>query len=169
LISIPLPGLAQGALSDLLAQLRAAQSESDAQRLENQIVGQWSKSGSQAMDLLLGRGRDALARKDPNAALEHFRALTDHAPDFAEGWFGLGLGFSQQDQLGPALDAFGRTLALNPDHFQALHGVATIHEKIGNLELAYQAYEQVLEMRPHDSVVTGALARLETKVRGRSL
>ena len=37
------------------------------------------------MDLLLGRGNEALEAEDYPTAIEHFSALIDHAPDFAEG------------------------------------------------------------------------------------
>jgi len=36
------------------------------------------------MDLLLQRGQEAMDNEDYEAAIEHFTALTDHAPDFAE-------------------------------------------------------------------------------------
>ena len=38
------------------------------------------------MDLLLERGRKAMSEGDTNTAIEHLTALTDHAPNFAEGW-----------------------------------------------------------------------------------
>lgn len=169
LFSLPQSGATEGETGSLLDKLRAAQTETEAQRLENQILLEWSKSGSQAMDLLLKRGRDALQIRDADTAAEHFRALTDHAPDFAEGWYGLALVLVEQDRIGPALDALERTLALNPDHFGALRGVGALHEQIGNLALAYRAYERVLDMRPHDADLIDTLARLETQVKGTSL
>ena len=56
------------------------------QQIEDAIIAEWSRSGSAAMDLLLTRGLSALGEDDIDLALEHFTALTDHAPDFAEGW-----------------------------------------------------------------------------------
>ncbi|EBA09363.1 hypothetical protein SSE37_24014 [Sagittula stellata E-37] len=152
-----------------MSELRGAESETAAQRLENQIITEWSKTGSPAMDLLLKRGRDALEVEDTDAALEHFRALTDHAPDFAEGWHGLALAFFEKERLGESMDALEHVLALNPDHFGALRGVAAIHEQVGHEVLAYRAYERVLELRPHDEDVENALTRLERKVKGVSL
>jgi len=77
------PAAAQTAkLDELFAEL----SEADARRaarIEREIWAEWSKSGSPAMDLLLQRGRDALAEGDYALAIEHLTALTDHAPDFA--------------------------------------------------------------------------------------
>lgn len=166
MISLPAGLWAQDRAAELLEDLRAAETETQAQRLERQVIDEWSKSGSAAMDLLLKRGRDALEVKEVGPAIEHFRALTDHAPEFAEGWHGLALAYFQADRYGPAMDALERVLALNPQHFGALRGVGAINEQIGRAELAYEAYSRVLEMRPHDSDVIEAMTRLERKALG---
>ncbi|KUF12827.1 tetratricopeptide repeat protein [Pseudoponticoccus marisrubri] len=166
MFSLPPAALAQERTAELLDELAQAETEAAARRLERQLMSEWSKSGSPAMDLLLKRGRDALEVDEVGAAIEHFRALTDHAPGFAEGWHGLALAYYQSERFGPAMDALGRALELNPQHFGALRGVGAIHEQIGNRALAYQAYERVLELRPHDSDVEQALGRLERAVKG---
>lgn len=167
--SLPRQGLAEGNSQALLQELRNSDSASTAQRLENQLIKQWSKSGSPAMDLLLRRGRDALARGDAGAALEHFTALSDHAPDFAEGWHGLAQAYVVLGLFGPGLDALERTLALNPSHFDALRGLGVLHEEMGNPTLALEVYQKVLELRPHDSEISGAVARLQGAARGVAL
>ena len=79
-------GLAQTAkLDDLFAQLLGADAAS-APQIESDILREWSRSGSPAMDLLLLRGRDAMMQGLPEVAVEHLTALIDHDPDFAEGW-----------------------------------------------------------------------------------
>ena len=125
-----------------------------------------SKSGSATMDLLLKRGQDALEVEDVAAAMEHLTALTDHAPDFAEGWHTLALAYYNADMFGPAVDALERTLALNPHHFGALRGLGAIFEQVDKPDLAYDAYSRVLSLRPHDSDVIEALERLERRVSG---
>lgn len=170
LVTFSLPVAAQTErAADLLAELAEAQSPEIADRLERELMGEWSKSGSPAMDLLLKRGRDALEVNDIQTALEHFTALTDHAPGFAEGWSALALAYYASDALGPAMDALEHTLAINPNHFGALQGVGAIHEELGDLDLAYRAYSRVGELRPFDEDVTAAIERLETQVNGVSL
>ena len=169
MISVPFAGSAEGRLDMLLKELRGAENEAAATRLENQIIGEWSKTGSPTMDLLLKRGRDALEVDDLEAALEHFRALTDHAPEFAEGWHGMALAFFENKQYGPAMEALERVLALNPTHFGALRGVGAVHEQIGNERLAYEAFERVLDLRPHDADVIKAMERLERNAKGIAL
>ncbi|MFZ7090060.1 tetratricopeptide repeat protein [Primorskyibacter sp. 2E233] len=169
MISLPLGASAESRAEELLRQLGAAEDAAAADRLERQIIDEWSKSGSAAMDLLLKRGNDALEVQKFAEAAEHFRALTDHAPDFAEGWHGLALAYYQAERYGPAMDALERVLALNPHHFAALRGVGAVHEQTGHPALAYEAYQRVLEIRPYDEDVMKALERLEREVKGVTL
>ena len=70
-------------LDKLFADLKAAD-EATFEPIEAKIWAEWSKSGSAAMDLLLHRGRTAMSAGDNEAAIDHFSALIDHAPEFAE-------------------------------------------------------------------------------------
>lgn len=169
MISLPFTAWAENRVDDLMRDLSQAETEAAAQRLENQVMSEWSKSGSASMDLLLKRGRDALEVNEPAAAIEHFRALTDHAPEFAEGWHGLALAYFAAERFGPAMDALEHALAINPRHFGALRGVGAINEQVGKPALAYRAYEKVLELRPHDADVQKALDRLEREAIGITL
>ena len=71
-------------LDELFAEL-AEPGRDDWERIEGEIIRIWSQSGSPAMDLLLRRGNEALEAEDYAAALEHFCALTDHAPGLRRG------------------------------------------------------------------------------------
>jgi Flp pilus assembly protein TadD len=136
------------------------------QRAEADILREWSKSGSATMDLLLKRGKEAMEAGDLQAALEHLTALTDHAPDFAEGWNARATAYFLLGQYGPSLADIRRTLALNPHHFGALTGLATILEQIGETKAAMRAYRAVLALNPHQESVRQALERLEKDASG---
>ncbi len=169
LVMISLPVSAQeDSAQDLLQQLQNAE-PAQSNRIEKRLLDEWSKSGSPAMDLLLKRGRDALEVQQSDVALEHFGALTDHAPNFAEGWYGMALAYFFEDQLGPALDALEHTLALNPDHFGALQGLATIFEQTEKPKLAHRAYQEVLKLNPHNAQALDGVARLDPLVTGTAL
>ena len=64
------PATAQTSEAELLAQLQDAP-ESEAPRLERELMLMWGNSGSPAKDLLLERGRDALEAEDNSRAIEH--------------------------------------------------------------------------------------------------
>ncbi len=164
-----LPGLAgqgdetdQGVLLEQLAQADRTQ----ALRIDRQLQALWSASGSASMDLLLQRGRDALATGDTRAAIEHLTALTDHAPGFAEGWQVRAAAYYEAGLYGPALSDLEHALALNPMNYNAIFGLGTILETFGDKKRAYQLYLRVLAINPFHKEVTKALERLKPQIEG---
>jgi Flp pilus assembly protein TadD len=153
---------------ELLRELADPATE-DWQRVESDLQREWSRSGSAAMDLLLQRGRAALEDGDPLAALEHLTALTDHAPEFAEGWNLRATAFFVAGQFGPALEDIRRTLALNPQHYGALEGLGAILEQLEREEEAMAAYRAALAVNPHRPDLVEALTRLEQATGGTEL
>jgi len=163
-----LPVQAQEAVSGLLESLAEA-SEDEALRLDRQIKAEWAKSGSASMNLLLRRGNKALEEDDAEAAIDHFRALTDHAPEFAEGWHGLARAYFASQKLGPALDALGKTLEMNPTHYDALYGLGVMFQSFNDYQRAEDAYRQVLDLHPHHENAKQALDSLKREGIGRTL
>lgn len=152
-------------LDDLFDALRVAGPD-DAGAIEDRIWMEWSKSGSPAMDFLLDRGRDALEAGDTGAAIDHFTALIDHAPDFAEGYNGRATAYYQQGLYGPSLEDIRQTLARNPRHFGAIGGLALILEEIGEPDGALEAYRALAEIHPQRDGLAEAITRLERQVEG---
>lgn len=165
--SLPLPGVASE-YDELLKQLRDAD-PAEASRIEREITREWAKSGSAAMDFLLKRGRDAMDVEDYRGAIEHFTALTDHAPGFAEGYHLRAMAYYQAEMFGPALGDLETALRLNPDHFGAMRGLAVIFETLDDPERALAGYEMVLSLNPHDEEAQKGVERLKNAVRGRDL
>ncbi len=139
------------------------------QRVEDDIWREWSRSGSPAMDLLLQRGREAMEEGDIEAAIEHLTALTDHAPDFAEGWNARATAYFNAGLFGPSLADIQRTLALNPRHFGAMGGLALILEEIGQPDKALEAWQAAQAIHPHRPGINEAIDRLERQVSGTDL
>jgi tetratricopeptide (TPR) repeat protein len=161
-------GLRAADLDSLFEELKGADAQ-QAARLEQEIWNEWSKSGSPAMDLLLQRGRDAMAAGDPQAAIEHFTALTDHAPDFAEGWNARATAYFTVGEYGPSVNDIAKTLTLNPRHFGALSGLGMIFEQLDQPEKALEAYRAALAIHPHLEGVIEAVERLEAETAGTDL
>ena len=136
------------------------------QRIERQIARLWSRSGSASADLLLQRGRDATRRGDTESAIDHFSALIDHAPDFAEAYHSRATAWFMAGRLGLAVDDLQQTLLLNPDHFSALAGLGRIFEELRAYDRARQAYEASYAIHPHRDDVKAALDRLDRRLSG---
>lgn len=157
-----------GRLDALFAKLAEAGPE-EAVQIENDIWSQWSRSGDPAMDLLLQRGRAAMEAGDAALALEHFTALTDHAPGFAEGWNARATAFFQLGQYGLSIDDITRALALEPRHFGALTGLGHMLAEMGYDKEALEAYREVLAIHPHATGVAEVIGPLEKALEGRAL
>ncbi|WP_245924852.1 tetratricopeptide repeat protein [Aliiruegeria haliotis] len=138
-------------------------------QIEDSILLEWSKSGSPAMDLLYQRGQEAMADGNMMAAIDHFSALTDHAPGFAEGWNGRATAFFHAGELGMSVADIERTLALNPRHFGAMSGLAVIFEELGYEPEALEVYRAILAIHPHRPEVLEAIDRLQKTVEGEAL
>jgi tetratricopeptide (TPR) repeat protein len=155
-------------LDDLFQQLQSATDE-DAAAITENIWIEWSKSGSPAMDLLLKRGRDAMNAGFPEIAIEHFTALIDHAPDFAEGYNARATAYFQTGDLGPSVGDIAKTLTLNPRHFGALAGLGMIFEQLDQPAKALEVYKAALAINPHMAQVKESVKRLEISLGGQDL
>jgi tetratricopeptide (TPR) repeat protein len=169
--SIPLQVRADSAsdsVAEMLQQLKTAEPV-EAKRLANEIALRWGHSGSPAIDLLLKRGTDAAERGDFPEAIGHLTALTDHAPEFAEGWHQRASTYYRMDRYGLAMHDLERALHLNPNNFQALFGLGAILEQVGKPKLAHEAYTLALTIYPHYEEAKQAIARLGSRVTGEQL
>ncbi len=153
---------------ELLQRLATADT-AEAKRLDRQLQAIWSKSGSASMDLLLQRGRDALEADEASVAIEHLTALTDHAPEFAEGFHTRATAYFRAGLYGPALADLGRALELNPNNYNAIYGLGVMLESLGEDKRAFAAYERVLALNPHHEEAAQGEERLRVGVEGTSL
>lgn len=106
---------------------------------------------------------------DTNLAIELLSALTDHAPDFAEGWHARSIAFAYAGRIGPAMADLERALSLDPRSFTAIYSLAGLLEEIGQPGLAYEAYLRVSAIHPHFDDVPAALERLKGVIKGSDL
>jgi tetratricopeptide (TPR) repeat protein len=147
-------------LDALFAEL-AEPGREDWERIEGEINQIWSRSGSPAMDLLQQRGNEALEAEDYTTALEHFTALTDHAPTFAEGWNARATTFYAMGEYSLSIADVERVLALEPRHFGAIAGLGFIFESMGEPDLALRAMHEVQKLNPNRPNINEAVTRLQ--------
>ena len=139
------------------------------EEIESKIWKIWSSSGSDSIDLLLSRGRKALDDEDLVAAIEHFTAVIDHAPDFAEGYNMRATAYYLSGMIGPSLADVEITLALNPRHYGALSGLGTMLVEMGREKEALKAYQAAQALNPHRKDVIEAVATLQARVGERDI
>lgn len=155
-------------LEGLLAQLRQAPAEQSGP-LAREIEQIWAQSGSASADLLLKRGEQALEAGDTGAALAHLGALTDHAPDFAEGWHAYAIALAEAGRFGPAIAAIERALAIEPRQYNAMASLGGILLQIDRPAMALQVFRLALAIYPHNKEIAEALDMAARRIGDRDL
>ena len=155
-------------LDELFVELQEADETTHA-RISDEIRLEWQKSGSAAMDLLLRRGVEAMEEGEPQEAIEHYTALIDHAPDFAEGYHARASAYFVTGLMGPAIDDLRQTLVLVPRHYEAMFSLGNVMEGLERPEDALEVYELILEIYPLNQPALDAIARLDEQLRGQAL
>ena len=163
------PAQAQGNDLDRLFDSLRDPGTTDWQRIEEEIERRLSNSGSPSADLLLRRGMQALEAEDYGAAIDHLTALTDHAPEFSEGWNARASAYFMAGLYGPAMQDLARVLTLEPRHFGALSGLGLIYEQIESADGAIKAFTAALEINPHMPWIVERLEALEEEQEGEPL
>lgn len=163
------PAVRAKLLDELYDHLAAVNSEADAQPITEAIEKLWLYSGSDTVNLLMDRSLKAVAEKRPELALQLLDAVTELAPDFAEGWNRRAYVFYTQNDYERALGDLRRVLALEPNHFKALDGLAQIFKETGNKKAALKAYKELMQINPHQAGVADAVKELSREVEGQGI
>lgn len=153
----------------LFEQLAETESVVDAEFIQNLILETWAVSKSPTATLLYHRGLETLVDGDEELALELFSAVTEIAPNFAEGWFQLGALHFDLEAHDVAIHEFERALRIEPRHFGALLGLAALFEVYGNGRGALEALRRLRVLNPNFEGLDDRIEALEVLVQGRGI
>jgi tetratricopeptide (TPR) repeat protein len=163
------PAEREKALSDLYAHLATSESEAAAKTVAQSIEKLWLNSGSDTVALLMERAIGASQSKKPQLALKMFDAVVEMAPDYAEGWNRRAYLHFSEDRMEQAIGDLRRVLALDPNHFKALDGLAHILKDIGQKKGALAAVRRLLEVHPFAEGAKQMHDELAREVEGQAL
>lgn len=148
------------ALEQLFTDLKAARDENEAERIANKIDSRFRQSGSDTLDLMLNRAREAIGKGDSPVAVEILSRIIALQPDWAEAWNLRATAFFMMgDPERSRVDAI-ETLAREPRHIGALTGIALIFEMQGRKKDALKTYRQVSALGPQLRPIKSAIERL---------
>jgi Tfp pilus assembly protein PilF len=171
----PAPGLPKTpaerdrALSDLYALLATAEDENSAKTVADSIERVWLHSGSPTVDLLFGRAMKAISEKNYDLALNFIDHVVEQAPDFTEGWSRRAFVHFQRNQVALALGDLRRALALDPNHFKALDGLAQVLREIGENRAALEVLKRLHDVHPYWAGAAQAIEELSREVEGQGI
>jgi tetratricopeptide (TPR) repeat protein len=163
------PGERDRMLSDLYAQLATAEDEDSAKPIADSIERIWLYSGSPTVDLLFGRAMQAISEKDYEKAMTFIDHVVEQAPDFTEGWSRRAFVHFQRNQVALALGDLRRALALDPNHFKALDGLAQVLRDIGENRAALEVLKRLYDVHPHWAGAAQTIEELSREVDGQGI
>lgn len=156
-------------LADLYAQLAAAETEEDANKLSESIERLWRLSGSDTVNLLINRAAKVTTEKRAELAEKLLDRAVALAPDYTEGFSQRAFFHYSQSNMTAALGDLRRVLALDPNHYKAMEGIVQIWRDTGNKKGAYEVLKQLLDVHPFAPGAKQAYDELKREVEGRGI
>lgn len=153
----------------LFAALGKAQSEDEAKPIEEKILTTFLRSGSPTVDLLMTRAAASLHAGDIATGRKLVAAVTNVAPDYAEGWHQRAEMLAEAGDDQGAMFCLQKTVTLNPRHFEALAELAGKVEEYGDKPAALRLYRKALALDPQMEGIARTVRALEHEVEGESL
>ena len=165
----PVPQDRDSLLAELYTHLAQSRDAADAAPVAEAIEGMWLQSGSDTIGVLMARSAKAINDQKNELALEFLDAVVELAPDYAEGWNRRAYVYFLQNNYESAAGDLRRALALEPNHFKALEGLARILRETGQKKAALQAYKQILKINPYQEGAKEAVDELSVEVEGQGI
>lgn len=143
------PKEAAKTIDNLNAYLATSGDHRQAGEISAAIERLWGLQGGDTVNLLIARADEFGARNETEKALPLLDAAVDLAPDYAEAWSHRAYAEYRLNNYQAALGDLRRALAINPNHFRALQGMAKILVELGEKKAALEAYDQLLKVHPN--------------------
>lgn len=156
-------------LADLYAHLATADTPEAAKKIQATIERLWGFSGSDTVALLMQRASKSLGAKDYDQALKFLDYVVQLAPDYAEGFNRRAFVHFSRNDMASAVGDLRRALALEPNHFRALDGLAQIWRQTGNTKGALSVVKQLLEIYPYWEGAARMAEELAREVEGQGI
>ena len=159
----------QARIDRLFGELKRARNEAAAERISNRIWQEWFRSGSASVDLMMQWSQEAMDEKKFDVAMDFLDQVVTLAPDYAEGWNRRATLHFTMENYAKSMADIGKTLQLEPRHFGALGGLATILKNTGRKQAALLAYERVLDVYPMMRSAQAEYGRLADELAGEGI
>ncbi|MBP1885327.1 tetratricopeptide (TPR) repeat protein [Ensifer mexicanus] len=153
-------------LDSLFADLKKERDEAKARQVADRIRMEWQDSGSATVNLLMQWADKAIADDKKPIALDILDQVIALAPNYVEGWNRRATLHYQMGNYRKSMSDINRVLAIEPRHFGALAGMATMLSAAGKDELAMRAWQQFLDIYPSDRKAQEQLGELAEKLAG---
>lgn len=156
-------------LDRLFLQLAKATTPPEAQGVQKEIQSAWLRSGSDTVDVLMGRAAASLEAQDGATAKKLLDAVTEMRPGYAEVWFQRGALLVAVGSEPEALSDLMQAIELEPRHFPALVLAGKIAEDEGDKRTALERYRKAVVINPQLESTKRKIAALAAELEGKDI
>jgi tetratricopeptide (TPR) repeat protein len=136
-------------LDNLYALLATEGDHRQAGEIGGVIERLWRLQGGDTANLLIDRGDLFSAQNENEKALPFLDAAVELEPQYAETWSHRAYIEYRMNNYAAALGDLRRALAIEPNNFRALDGMAKILVQMGEKKAALEVYNQLLKVHPN--------------------
>jgi tetratricopeptide (TPR) repeat protein len=133
----------------MFSRLKAAEDETTARVIENEIWAVWFKSNNKVVSSLMQEIMSARSHGKFEHAIELLDILVSQYPEYSEGWNQRATVYYMIGNYEASLKDVMETLAREPRHFGALAGRAAIYWMQGDQELARESLRDAVQIHPY--------------------
>ena len=156
-------------LDDLYAKLAAANDADEAKGLATLIGTIWMRTSSDTANLMMTRAVHSIETKNYPLALELLDRIVELQPRWAEAWNKRASVRYFNGDLDGSMADVEHVLKLEPKHFGALEGMATILQRTHLDKRALEIYRRALAIYPHQPDVQKIVDKLTLEVEGQGI
>ncbi len=156
-------------IDKLFSDLKRERNEKAAERIAARISEEWNRSGSATIDLMMMWSKDAMDAQKFDVALDFLDQVVTLQPAFAEGWNRRATVHFMMQNYQKSMADINHTLTLEPRHFGALSGMATIMANTGRKRFALEAWQRVLDIYPMLRNAQNQVASLSEELAGEGI
>ena len=136
-------------LNNLFGILKKTRSDEEAGAVEDMIWTIWMEGGSEETNTMMKRGCRFLENHNYDSAIRVFARMIRRNGHYAEAWNKRATAYYLRGDYKLSIDDIRHTLQLEPRHFGALSGWASISLVVGDHWGALKALERLYELRPN--------------------
>ena len=153
-------------LNTLFTELANAPDARTASELAGEIWSIWHHSGKPEVDRMLEVGVRAMESQEYESAYAMFNTIVEQEPEFAEGWNKRAHVLYLTGNYDSSIADVKKALALEPRHWNALHGMGLIYEEMGEPGEALRWFEKALKLYPKMPQLREHIDQLRTQTQG---
>jgi tetratricopeptide (TPR) repeat protein len=153
-------------INALFSELKRESDPDKAKMIADSIRVEWRDSGSATINLLMQQADKAVADNKDTVAFDYLDEVIQLDPSYVEGWNMRATLNFKQGNYKKSMSDINRVLAIEPRHFGAIAGMATILTSYGRDEMALEAWQQFLDVYPSERRAQKALGDIADKLVG---